>query len=890
MSQITKLFIGGIVILLALLAGAGQVLRVREQSIGHTLYTSNAGELVQGVVVGQTFLADKNNLSAVGVLMANYSNRTNTKAVEFQLREFPQVGRIIRTASVSAGAIGDNQVHRFEFAPIPDSEGRLYIFTLASPQSVPGDAVTVDLDTRDPYHRGAAYVIRNTGGAPVTLELLAAWGKPTIDVAFETYHTVPLREAMVNKVVGTTRHVMATWPQQRGRYDLLGRVAGQSLLILLVVWLLAPLRYEYLSSWGKKRFHFLLLLLFLVGGMLFRLWYATNLPVTYDEGNYLYDALAWRNGVLAGGDGYVKAPLVVAWVAIWQMIWGNSVLAGRLSSVVIGALTIYPLYFLARELWNSRIGLLTAALFSFAGVGVVFDIYVHTQPLPIFFATSGVALLLMALHGTTPRLTFITTKESPSVSGWFFLAGMLLGLGVASRKSVLAIGLLPLLFIGLEGKTWKLRGKHFLMVGAGFLSVLAVFLFFAWYLYGWIGVQEAIGFNSAEDGINAVTAEEAEQVRAYSLRGMTPFFRESLPLIFLFVLGVGLTWETAIRHSLQRLQARLDKSFHFLIGYVAPKLGWIVALPIYFWAWGFFNEYEGKAFRFWAIPELWVVFGAMLVVVLFLPRPGREQSTSKQLTAEEAEKSQQPGRITGLQGTDIAAKRREEVPFWAKFVTSALVCLLWIGGLAFFYMNWIKFHANYIAEFIPPLVLMAAYGLDALFERLRSTLFLAKDYPGLELLRRLGVTAVALVLFWAFFVSNYITFVFEHTGTFDQRAIIEAAAWAKQNIPSTERIFTGAAVIPYVSEHRISLDIAHPRWYAYEFTRTDVNRLNTFLPSAQAMVESFRQARWVLMDEQTKFSFINEYPEIETGLARDFMAAKEFENLSNTLTFYQRVK
>ncbi len=890
MSQITKLFIGGLVILLALLAAAGQVFNVRERLITYSGYTSNTGELTSGVIVGQTFISDKDNLSGVGVLFANYSNRKNNKPVEFQLREFPNVGRILRTATASASEMGDNQIHRFEFAPLPDSQGRIYLFTIGSPESVPGNAVTVDIDTRDPYHRGAAYIIRDSVGKPLTTDLLAAWGRATIDVSFETYHTVSLREAVVNKAVGISRQLIATWPEQQHNYKLFGRVAAQSALVLFVLWLLTPLRYQWLISWGKTRTHLVLLVLFLAIGILLRFIYAVNLPITYDEGNYLYDALVWQDGHLAGGDGYVKAPLVIAWVTVWQFFMGHTILAGRLSSVVIGALTAIPLYFLGRELWNSRIGLLTAALFSFVGAGVVFNIYVHTQPLALFFAISGLALLLMALRGTTPRLTFVATSAVPSVSGWFFLAGMLLGLGVASRKSILALGLLPLLFIGLEGKSWKLRVKHVVAVGLGFLLVIAAFLGLAWLMYGWVGVQEAIGFNSAEDGISAVTPDEAEQVRAYSLRGMTPFFRESLPLIFLFVIGVGAACEIALRSGFTFLQARLDKSFHFLTDYVLPRVGWLIGLLIFFWAWGFFREYEGQAFMFWGVPEMWVAFAVVFVFVMFLPRSGQEAPTPIPMTAEEAEKSQQPGRISGLQTADIAKKLNAHVPSWPHFAVAALTALVWIGGLAFFYMNWIKFHANYIAEFIPPLVLLAAFGLDSLFDRLRSTLFLAKDYPALELLRRGAVLAVSLLLFWSLFVSNYITFVFEHTGTFDQKAAQDAAAWAKENIPASDRIFTGAALIPYLSGHRVSLDIAHPRWYAYEFTRKDVKRLNTFLPPAQDMVDSFKSAQWLLMDEQTKFSFLMEYSEIEAAIPRDFVPVKEFENLSNTLTFYQRVR
>ena len=95
--------------------------------------------------------------------------------------------------------------------------------------------------------------------------------------------------------------------------------------------------------------------------------------------------------------------------------------------------------------------------------------------------------------------------------------------------------------------------------------------------------------------------------------------------------------------------------------------------------------------------------------------------------------------------------------------------------------------------------------------------------------------------------------MFEHTGTFQQRSAQEAAQFAENVIPANETIFTGAALIPYLSGHQTALDIAHPRWYAYEFTRKDTERLNTFLPSAEEMVQAFRDTNWVLLDKQTGF-------------------------------------
>jgi len=202
-----------------------------------------------------------------------------------------------------------------------------------------------------------------------------------------------------------------------------------------------------------------------------------------------------------------------------------------------------------------------------------------------------------------------------------------------------------------------------------------------------------------------------------------------------------------------------------------------------------------------------------------------------------------------------------------------------VGGLVFLYIHWFKFHANYISEFIPPLVILAGFGGYGLLRRMR-------ELP--RVLRLLGQIVFIATLFWAAMVSNYITYLYEHTGQFDQKAAQEAAQWAKEHIPIKEPIFTGAALIPYLSGHHTALDIAHPRWYAYEFTRKDPERLNTFLPPAEEMLKSFRETPWLLMDQQTSFSFLMEYSEIEQSIPRDFTPVTTIDNGGNPLTFYHR--
>lgn len=850
MKTTTKFGIALIVLVVTGATVASEWLPVRlvETTLQGTGYTTNAGEITGDARVGQTFVAQKDDLSGLAVMFATYSRRNNTQPVEFHLREFG-LPQDIRTARVQASELRDNQFHRFEFEPLQDSKGKTYFFFVTSPTSRPGDAVTVDLNTQDPYHLGTAYI----GDA----------GKPTIDVVFETYHTVTAREAVWTHAKGYVRTLIATWDQKQGTYWLWLRLLLPGIVFLMSVGLVRR------TSWGAGVW----LLIFLIMAVVMRLWYAATLPVTLDEGNYLYDAWTLLQGRLAGGDGYVKSPLVVAWVAVWEFLFRNTIMAGRLSSIVAGALTLLPLYMLGRDLFGRKTGLAVAAAWALLGPAVVFSVYVHTQPAAILLAVSGLAILLAAL------------RRKARVKVWpFVLAGILLGLGVASRKSVLAVGLVPLLMVAVYGNGVRLRIHHLITVGVSFLAVMALFLGLAYATYGTEGVWEALGANSAEDGIN-VAAEDAELIRAYSIRGMTPFFRESMVLIWLAALGFGIAGERAARAAFAKASAPkavtvFMRDTRLIFDHVLPKLGWLPALLVFGWAWSFFNEYEGAAFHILGIPWLWWMMGLSLLIIALWPRL-QEDSLQLPEQPELVAKSTQP------QSTNFKAQSPND--FWQK-LAAWLVGPVWVLGLVFFYVNWIKFHANYIAEFIPPLILLAGVGTMYVFDRLRSPLFLATDYPPIALARKLGVGVVIVVFVWLLFVSQYITFVFEHTGTFDQASAREAADWASAYIPDDDEIFTGAALIPYLSGHRISLDIAHPRWYAYEFTRRDTERLNTFLPPAEEMVAAFKEAKWFLLEQQTAFSFLAEYADIERGWQEDFVEVQAIENGSNTLTFYRRVR
>jgi hypothetical protein len=883
MRSSTKIWILIGLVSASLVAVVSNFVDVKQAGTEIKRYTTNAGELTGDLLVGQTFVAGKDNLSAVSVMFATYSGRNNTAPVQFHLKESFSSNEDLRAVKVASSKLGDNQFYRFEFDPIPDSQGKTYFFAVVSPEGSEGNAVTIDLNTQDPYHLGTAFVARKDGGMFDT-EALARSGKPTIDVAFGTFYDVALRQAIIDWSRDNFRWVVGTWDTREQTYY-------NWFLLALATVVVAAAIVGLSSQVSEKEIHTkiigLILGLVVVLAIVWRWRYAAEMPVTNDEGNYLYDAQTLLRGKLAGGDGYVKAPLVILWVAFWELILGSTIVAGRMASVVVGALTVIPIYFIGREAHNKRTGLLAAILWGFLGAPAISTIYIHTQPMAMLFGISGIAIVWTALR---------SNRTGVALGKRLVAAGFLLGLGVASRKSILALGLVPLVLVLLESVGWRAMLRRLSLIGAGFLLVAAAMFGWAYGQYGIEGLWEVSGFNSAEDGQTAIDPAEAQQVKEYSIRGMTPFFRESLPLILLALVGWGMLLERFLRWLLRDAVTEESSSMAiWWLDHVAPKLGWVLPWLGFWWARSFFFEYEGEPFlSMGGMRLLWWGFVGVMTVATLWPReqgegirvqqtglPGEDDHTKKR-------SSQLPVNVVaGVQDQEKFKPNKKnrpkgELAVWQR-LSAVLILPGWFLGLAFFYLNWIKFHANYIIEFLAPLTVLGGIGAYWLWRRL----FVIGRF---EMWRRPLAVMMMVVIVWAIYLSNYITSTFEHTGTFQQDSLREAAAWARDNIPMDQTIFTGAAAIPYLSGHRVALDIAHPRWYAYEFTRKNPERLNTFLPPAEEMVQAWRDAEWVLLDKQTGFSFLMEYSEIEAGLEADFETVHGVENGSNTLVFKRRIR
>ena len=169
-------------------------------------------------------------------------------------------------------------------------------------------------------------------------------------------------------------------------------------------------------------FDYVLLAGIAVAGLYIRALNISNIPpgASLDEGLALYQANSIMRGELTGpfisNVQFQVASLYYYVLAMLGKIWPLSLELARLVSVVAGVLTIIFTYFLGRELYNRRTGLLAAALTTVSCVPLI---YSRVAWLWIFVPLLAVAAFYFYLLGER--------KGKPI---FFALSGLLLGLGL----------------------------------------------------------------------------------------------------------------------------------------------------------------------------------------------------------------------------------------------------------------------------------------------------------------------------------------------------------------------------------------------------------------------------------------------------------------------------
>jgi len=133
-----------------------------------------AGEIYGALKIGQSFVSPDNGLYRIDLLLATYA-RENDREVIFRLRRTPE-GEDLATIRFNASEVRDNSFYRLDFPPISDSAGESFYFFLESPDSEPGNAITIWGITRNVYDEGRAYRNHRPAGGEVAFRAYTEGG------------------------------------------------------------------------------------------------------------------------------------------------------------------------------------------------------------------------------------------------------------------------------------------------------------------------------------------------------------------------------------------------------------------------------------------------------------------------------------------------------------------------------------------------------------------------------------------------------------------------------------------------------------------------------------------------------------------------------------------
>jgi len=103
--------------------------------------------------VGQTFVAKRDNISRIEVMLGTY-DRENNKDITFSLWALTPEKELLAEESFNAAFVADNLFHAIDFHPVYVTKNMEYYFQLTSPQSTSDNSICVWMNREDIYDQG----------------------------------------------------------------------------------------------------------------------------------------------------------------------------------------------------------------------------------------------------------------------------------------------------------------------------------------------------------------------------------------------------------------------------------------------------------------------------------------------------------------------------------------------------------------------------------------------------------------------------------------------------------------------------------------------------------------------------------------------------------------
>ena len=492
----------------------------------------------------------------------------------------------------------------------------------------------------------------------------------------------------------------------------------------------------------NRRLLGILLAIGLIGGLVLRLLYASHLPLSNDEGSYLYDGLLLSQGKWPFLTSFSRAPALMFLMAFVVKVFGRSFLAGRMISIFAGLGSAYFLYLIGRKLFNQRVGIAVFLLYALLAPCVVHTIYLHTQPLELFFILAGVWFVA----GICKARPCKRSKAWP-----FVVAGVFFGLAVLVRETAALYPAAMVLAIfalsdGKSGNRSHLRLREAVLMGVSSLAV-------------WGGVW---GFIVSQVGWEKVKA------------------------VFLAITTMHDTGE------------------YMSFGFTLKKK---------------FEVFHGALGENFILYFLAVIFVAVLAVKV---------------------------------GGWVRERRVERN--WLFLLVFCSVPFLFYG------LYYRRLQAEYLAEFMPALVLMSAVALDRVVESAKCKVQSAKFFVFPFLIFNFSLLTFNFRYMW----------LHQHGGDFSPEALESSVRFVQSEVAPDEEIFTAVVAIPFLSGNPLALNISRPTIFGYPHLEPGIKY--ALFPTEEAIINYLenKPVNWIIIEHEVRDMYLRSDERLEDYLLHQY--------------------
>ena len=198
---------------------------------------------------------------------------------------------------------------------------------------------------------------------------------------------------------------------------------------------------------------------FFLVSLLIRLWLLDKRWLDVDEGAHLMDATLALDGWIPVVDYMSREPLYVYTFAGFVKLFGTNFVIARFLPAACSLLVGFVVFFLAKSLFDIKVGVLAAALYWILPLELFQSVKVTTEPL---------VMLLTSLAFCAVMRFALDNRR-----GWLLLAGVLSALAFYTRNSALILPLAVFLFLlcFYKGRVAELA-KSLSLFSAGYFGII----------------------------------------------------------------------------------------------------------------------------------------------------------------------------------------------------------------------------------------------------------------------------------------------------------------------------------------------------------------------------------------------------------------------------------